>query len=63
MTHDLMQQFRVAAREANAHCQGAPTQEAALAELAARLCKEGWTRLEVEQLVASMRKLVLARPV
>jgi len=59
---DLMQLFRLAAREVKPHCDAAATQDAALQEFAERLRKEGWQTREVELLVAAIRRLVLARP-
>jgi len=59
---DLMQLFRLAAREVKPHCDAAPTQAVALQEFAERLRKEGWKTREVDLLIAAIRRLVLARP-
>jgi hypothetical protein len=62
LDRDLMQLFRLAAREVKPHCDAAPTQAVALQEFAERLRKEGWKTREVDLLVAAIRRLVLARP-
>ena len=56
---DLMQMFRLAAREVKPHCEAAATADAALQEFAQRLCKEGWQTREADLLVVAIRRLVL----
>ena len=60
---NLMQIFRLAAREVKPHCHAAATQNAALQEFAERLHKEGWQTREVDIFVAVIRRLVLTRPI
>ena len=59
---NLMQIFRLAAREVKPHCNAAPTQNAALQEFAERLRKEGWQTRDVELFVTVIRRLVLIHP-
>ena len=60
---NLMQIFRLAAREVKPHCDAAATQNTALQEFAERLRKEGWQTREVDLFVAVIRRLVLIHPV
>jgi len=60
---NLMQIFRLAAREVKPHCDAAPTQNVALQEFAERLRKEGWQTREVDRFVTVVRRLVLIHPV
>jgi len=60
---NLMQIFRLAAREVKPHCDAAATQSAALQEFAERLRKEGWQAREVDLFVAVIRRLVLIHPI
>jgi hypothetical protein len=60
---NLMQIFRLAAREVKPHCDAAATQNAALLEFAERLRKEGWQTRDVDLFVAVIRRLVLIHPV
>ena len=60
---DLMQIFRLAAREVQPHCDAAATQNAALREFAERLRKEGWPAREVDLFAAVICRLVLSHPV
>ena len=63
MSLNLMQIFRLAAREVKPHCDAAATQHTALQEFAERLRKEGWQTREVNLFVAVIRRRVLNRPV
>lgn len=63
MSLNLMQIFRLAAREVKPHCDAAATQNAALLEFAERLRKEGWQTPDVDLFVAVIRRLVLVHPV
>src|SRR5262245_1158072 len=60
---NLMQIFRLAAREVKPHCDAVATQNAALQEFAERLRKEGWQTREVDLFVAVIRRRVLTHPV
>jgi hypothetical protein len=63
MPLNLMQIFRLAAREAKPHCDAAKTQNAALLEFAERLRKEGWQNGDVDLFVVVVRRLVLTHHV
>jgi len=62
MSLNLMQIFRLAAREVKPHCDAAKTQNAALVEFAERLRKEGWQTRDVDLFVAVIRRRVLNHP-